>query len=85
MDFDLTDEQRALRDSIHDFASRELNEDVVGRDKTGTFSREAWQKCADMGLLGLPVPERVRRGGRRPAHHHARARGARATAAATTA
>ena len=57
MDFDLTDEQRALRDSIHEFASRELNAEVVERDKTGTFSREAWQKCADMGLLGLPVPE----------------------------
>jgi hypothetical protein len=57
MDFDLTEEQRSLRDSILDFARRELNDDVVERDKSGTFSREAWKKCADMGLLGLPVPE----------------------------
>jgi alkylation response protein AidB-like acyl-CoA dehydrogenase len=57
MDFDLTQEQRALRDSIHEFARRELNDDVVERDKSGTFSREAWRKCADVGLLGLPVPE----------------------------
>jgi alkylation response protein AidB-like acyl-CoA dehydrogenase len=57
MDFDLTEEQRALRDSIVAFASRELNDDVVERDKSGTFSREAWKKCADLGLLGLPVPE----------------------------
>jgi alkylation response protein AidB-like acyl-CoA dehydrogenase len=57
MDFDLTQEQRALRDSIHEFARRELNDDVVERDKSGTFSREAWRKCAEMGLLGLPVPE----------------------------
>ena len=27
------------------------------RDKTATFSREAWAKCADLGLLGLPVPK----------------------------
>lgn len=57
MDFDLTEEQRSLRDSIVDFARRELNEDVVERDKSATFSREAWRKCADIGLLGLPVPE----------------------------
>jgi alkylation response protein AidB-like acyl-CoA dehydrogenase len=57
MDFDLTQEQRALRDSIHAFARRELNDDVVERDKSGTFSREAWRKCAEMGVLGLPVPE----------------------------
>ncbi|HEU4451393.1 MAG TPA: acyl-CoA dehydrogenase family protein [Gaiellaceae bacterium] len=57
MDFDLTDEQRALRDSIREFARRELNDDVIERDKSGAFSREAWGKCADVGLLGLPVPE----------------------------
>jgi alkylation response protein AidB-like acyl-CoA dehydrogenase len=57
MDFDLTEEQRSLRDSIVAFASRELNDDVVERDKSGTFSRESWKKCADIGLLGLPVPE----------------------------
>lgn len=57
MDFDLTKEQRSLRDSIVEFAGRELNEDVIERDKSGTFSRDAWQKCADIGLLGLPVPE----------------------------
>ncbi|MGH3105483.1 MAG: acyl-CoA dehydrogenase family protein [Gaiellaceae bacterium] len=57
MDFDLTDEQRFLRDSVVGFAQRELNDDVVERDRAGTFSREAWQKCADLGLLGLPVPK----------------------------
>jgi len=57
MDFELTDEQRALRQSIVDFAERELNADVVERDKDGAFSREAWTKCAELGLLALPVPE----------------------------
>jgi alkylation response protein AidB-like acyl-CoA dehydrogenase len=57
MDFELTEEQRSLRDSIVEFARRELNDDVIERDKSGTFSWEAWKKCADLGLLGLPVPD----------------------------
>jgi hypothetical protein len=57
MDFELSDEQRSLRQSIIDFAARELNADVLERDKDGSFSREAWAKCAELGLLALPVPE----------------------------
>jgi alkylation response protein AidB-like acyl-CoA dehydrogenase len=57
VDFELTEEQRALRDSIVTFAKRELNDDLSERDKAGVFSREAWQKCADMDLLGLAVPQ----------------------------
>ncbi len=57
MQTELTDEQRALRTSIVEFAQRELNDDVLERDKNGTFSRDAWQKCAELGILGLPVPE----------------------------
>jgi alkylation response protein AidB-like acyl-CoA dehydrogenase len=57
MDFELTDEQRSLRASIVDFARRELNDDLVERDKEAAFSRDAWRKCAELGILGLPVPE----------------------------
>lgn len=57
MDFELTEEQRSLRQSIIAFARRELNADVLERDREGTFSREAWAKCAEIGLLALPVPE----------------------------
>jgi alkylation response protein AidB-like acyl-CoA dehydrogenase len=57
MDFELNEEQRSLRQSIVEFAGRELNADVLERDKEGAFSREAWVKCAELGLLALPVPE----------------------------
>ncbi len=57
MDFELTEEQRSLRQSIVDFARRELNEEVIERDKDAVFPRDAWVKCADIGLLGLPVPK----------------------------
>ena len=56
MDFALSDEQRLLRDEIVRFAKHELSPDARQRDRTGTFSRDLWARCADMGLLGLPVP-----------------------------
>jgi alkylation response protein AidB-like acyl-CoA dehydrogenase len=57
MDFSLSEEQQALRDTIAKFAKAELNDGVVERDAEGTFPRELWKKCADIGLLGLPAPE----------------------------
>ena len=57
MDFTLTEEQRALRQAVGEFAQNELNDDLVERDLEQRFSRAAWQKCADFGLLGLPIPE----------------------------
>lgn len=57
MDFSFTDEQRLLRDSIVKFAKAELNDNVGERDRTQTFSRESWRKCAGIGIQGLPVPE----------------------------
>jgi alkylation response protein AidB-like acyl-CoA dehydrogenase len=56
MDFDLTEEQRLLRDAVVEFARHELNDDVLERDRAAAFSREAWRKCAGLGLLGLPIP-----------------------------
>lgn len=57
MDFSLTDEQHALRRDVIDFAERCLNDDSVDNDRTGTFSWTKWRACADIGLLGLTVPE----------------------------
>jgi alkylation response protein AidB-like acyl-CoA dehydrogenase len=57
MDFSLNDEQRMLRETIIRFASNELNDGVQERDRNQTFSRTLWQKCGEMRLQGLPVPE----------------------------
>jgi alkylation response protein AidB-like acyl-CoA dehydrogenase len=57
MDFQISEEQKLLRDNIVKFAQRELNEDVIARDEEQVFSRELWRKCADVGIQGLPVPE----------------------------
>jgi len=56
VDFELTEEQQSLRQSIVDFARRELSGNVIEDDKAATFSRDKWAKCASVGLFGLPVP-----------------------------
>ena len=57
MNFALSDTQLLQWESIVDFARRELNADVRDHDRQGYFPREKWQKCAEMGLMGLLVPE----------------------------
>ena len=57
MDFDWTDEQRALRESVIAFARRDLSEGTVDRDQAHEFPHEAWKQCARFGIQGLPVAE----------------------------
>jgi len=57
VDFTLSPEQKALRESIRAFAKAELNDDLIARDRDQVFRRDLWKKCGDMMLQGLPVPE----------------------------
>jgi alkylation response protein AidB-like acyl-CoA dehydrogenase len=57
VDFDLTVEQSVLRDEITRFARGELNHDVGAREAQSRFPSAEWQKCADICIQGLPVPE----------------------------
>jgi alkylation response protein AidB-like acyl-CoA dehydrogenase len=56
LDFSWTDEQQAYRSSVIEFAKRELNNDIIGRDAESRFDPEAWKKCGDFGIQGLPFP-----------------------------
>ncbi len=60
MDFDLTDEQRMLKESVeqlitdrYDFEQRKK----YMKEEAG-YSRSQWAQYAEMGLLGLPFDER---------------------------
>jgi alkylation response protein AidB-like acyl-CoA dehydrogenase len=57
MDFSWSEEQLSFKESVIKFAQQELNEGLIERDKDGEISRENWKKCADLGILGLPIPE----------------------------
>ena len=56
LDFSWTPQQLAYRAGVVRFAQRELNDDLVERDRDGLFSRENWRKCAAFGIQGLSVP-----------------------------
>jgi alkylation response protein AidB-like acyl-CoA dehydrogenase len=56
MDFSLSEEQQQLRAATIAFAQRELNTATQARDQSESFDREAWQRCADFGILGSYVP-----------------------------
>ena len=58
MDFDFTDDQEMLRDSVRRWVERGYDfERRRGIVKAGGFSRDAWKEIADLGICGLQVPE----------------------------
>jgi hypothetical protein len=56
MDFSWSPRHAELFDAIAQFASRELNENLIEHDRCGVFNRAGWKKCGEMGIQGLPVP-----------------------------
>lgn len=57
MNFNLTEEQRLWRDTVHDFVAKEVKPKAKEVDETGQFNLEAVKKMGPLGLLGLNVPE----------------------------
>jgi alkylation response protein AidB-like acyl-CoA dehydrogenase len=57
MDFELTDEQKMWRESVHDFAQKEVQPRAKETDEQARFNWEAVHKMGPLGLLGLNVPE----------------------------
>ena len=57
MDFGWSQEQEAAYAASVAFAQEHLNDDLQRRDAAGTFSSELWQRAAEFGVLGWPVPK----------------------------
>ena len=57
MDFDLSETHQQLRESVRDFAEREVRPKAIQWDKEERFPKELVPKLAEMGLLGIRVPE----------------------------
>lgn len=55
--FDLSDEHSAIRDMAREFARQEIMPGAPQRDQTHLFPREEVGKLAELGLLGVFVPE----------------------------
>ena len=57
MNFDLTEEQELIRETVRDFAEREIKPLAKDLDEKGEFSYELTKKIGEMGLFGMNVPE----------------------------
>ncbi|SHJ50673.1 acyl-CoA dehydrogenase family protein [Alicyclobacillus tolerans] len=57
MDFDFTPEQKMIRETVRDFAQREIKPIAAELDRTERFPIEIFEKMGKLGLLGLPIPE----------------------------
>ncbi len=59
MDFELTDEQELIRNTVREFAESELAPVAGEVDRNHRFPAEAIPKMAGLGLMGMPWPEEV--------------------------
>jgi len=63
VNFELSDEQRLLRDTVRDFARGEVAPVAEELDRTKSFPYEIVEKMAGLGLMGIPFPEEYGGGG----------------------
>lgn len=59
MNFDLTDEQELIRDTVREFAAADVAPHAAEIDREHRFPVEVVPKLAALGLLGVPFPEEV--------------------------
>jgi alkylation response protein AidB-like acyl-CoA dehydrogenase len=55
--FDLTDEQREVRAMVRDFADRRIAPNAAEWDRGHVFDRSLYAELAELGLMGVCVPE----------------------------
>ena len=58
MDLGFSKEQLEYKALAIRFAQKELNAEMIQRDREAIFSRELWRKCADLGIQGFAFPTR---------------------------
>jgi glutaryl-CoA dehydrogenase (non-decarboxylating) len=56
LDFDLTEEQRLLEQSVREWGAREIAPRIKDLDREHRFDRGIFPQMADLGLLGASVP-----------------------------
>lgn len=58
MDFELSEQQRMVRDMVREFAAARLAPSAGVRDESGEFPHDVFAELAELGLLGMLVEER---------------------------
>jgi alkylation response protein AidB-like acyl-CoA dehydrogenase len=57
VDFELTDEQRMIRDAVREVAQAEFAPRAHDTDEEGRFPAENFETLNELGMMGLPFPE----------------------------
>ncbi len=57
MDFALDEQQQMVLDMVRSFAADRVRPGAAERDRTGEFPSDLFQEMAELGLLGMFVPE----------------------------
>ncbi len=57
MNFDLSEEQTLLRQTIREFAEREIAPGASARDEAARFPSDLIPRMADLGLFGINIPQ----------------------------
>ena len=58
MDFELTEEQNMIRDTVRDFAEREIKPVAKELDEKAEFSYDITRRMGELGLFGMNIPEK---------------------------
>ncbi|MEF8908554.1 MAG: acyl-CoA dehydrogenase family protein, partial [Haloarculaceae archaeon] len=57
VDFSLTAEQRAVRDTVREFAREEVEPVAREHEESGEWPEEVWEQAVEADLVGLGIPE----------------------------
>lgn len=57
MNFDFTEEQNMLRSTVRNFVDKEIMPHIADWDRNGGFDPAIMKRLADLGLMGVCVPE----------------------------
>ncbi len=57
MDFLLTEEQKAIKEAAREFAEKEFPKYAEECDREEKFPFELWKKAAELGFIGMYIPE----------------------------
>jgi short-chain 2-methylacyl-CoA dehydrogenase len=58
MNFDLSEEQKLIRETVRDFAEREIKPVAKELDEKAEFSYDLTRKMGELGLFGMTLPEK---------------------------
>src|SRR6266581_229253 len=53
----LSEEEELFRDTVHDFAEREVRPRVAAMERAAAIEPALLAKCFELGLMGIEVPE----------------------------